>query len=324
MFSDVKHALTNLNFIPWYDYYVLGRATDEKGVEHTDLGWDAIHAKLRGSGASFGEYCAQYSAVMTNWVYTMGAVAALLILYIKGIKKWYWYMFFVILLITSVTSVGMHTADYGEFARYTMTTKLLASFVDMTFTELTVWGGVICFTFEFYENRPQTKKKITTVVTVWTAIVLLVLAFEVFVINNRFLWIGGRGPDGLPYDMGGDHGGLSLAEMGCFITGLPLIYVLAVNYLKTEKRERRLLAVLLSIFAISFVITIPWGDNEINSFALGNFQGHSIWHMLNAVGTLVAAFWADSRTVAQKNKKELDAKDAEIKELEKKLAKTTV
>jgi cell division protein FtsB len=324
MFSDVKHALSNMNFIKWYTYYTIGRAVDENGVEHTDIGWDAIHARLRQSGASFGEYCAQYSAVMTNWVYTMGGFAALLILFIRGNKKWYWYMFFAIVTIMSVTSVGMHTADYGEFARYTMTTKLLGSFVDMTFTELTVWAGVLCFTFEFYENRPKLKKQITTGVSIWTVIVILVLIFEVFVVNNRFLWIGGRGPDGLPYDMGGDHGGLSLAEFGCFITGLPLVYVLAANFLKIDKRERRLLTVLLSIFLISFIITIPWGDNEINSLAQGNFQGHSIWHMLNAVGTLVAAFWADMRTTAQKHKEEIEALKSENLALEDKLARLKV
>ncbi len=324
MFSDVKHALSNMNFIKWYTYYTMGRAVDENGTEHTDIGWDAIHAELRQSKASFGEYCAQYSAVMTNWVYTMGGIAALLILFIRGNKKWYWYMFFAIVTVMSVTSVGMHTANYGEFARYTMTTKLLGSFVDMTFTELTVWAGVLCFTFEFYETRPKLKKQITAGVSIWTAIVILVLIFEVFVINNRFLWIGGRGPDGLPFDMGGDHGGLSLAELGCFITGLPLVYVLAANFRKIEKRERRLLTVMLSIFLISFIITIPWGDNEINSLAQGNFQGHSLWHMLNAVGTLVAAFWADMRTTAQKHKAEIKALKSYNLELEDKLARLKV
>ena len=35
MFSDVKHALSNMNFIKWYTYYTMGRAVDENGTEQT-------------------------------------------------------------------------------------------------------------------------------------------------------------------------------------------------------------------------------------------------------------------------------------------------
>ena len=324
MIADVKNSVKTLNFIPWYTYYTQGKAYDENGADHPDKGWESIYTLLKDSGTSFGEFCAQYSAVMTNWAYTMGAIAAIIVLLIKGNKKWYWYVFFVIVAVMSVTSVGMHTADYGEFARYTMTTKLLASYIDMSFTELMAWSGVLCFTFEFYENRPKLKKRISTGVTIWAAIVLAVLTFEVFVINNRFLWIGGRGPDGLPYDMGGDHGGLSLAEFGCFITCLPLLYIIIANFKKTERKERGLVLLIIGCFAVAFVITSLWGDNEINSIAQGNLQGHSLWHLFTALGTISTVFWVDYRTVSQQHRIELDKANDKIRQLEEKLIKTTV
>lgn len=320
MIDDVKASVKNIRFIPWYTYYTLGRGNDKNGVEHTDRGWDAVNAELRDSGTSFGEFCAQYSAVMTNWAYTLSGIAAILILILKGNKKWYWYMFFTIVTLMSFTSVGMHTADYGEFVRYTMTTKLLASYIDMTLTELSVWSCVLCFTFEFFENRPKTKKTVTSLVSVWTVIILFVLTFEVFVVNNRFLWIGGRGPDGLPYDMGGDHGGLSLAELGCFITSLPLLYVLAANIRKMKAKERRLFILIIITFLTAFFITIPWGDNEINSLAQGNLHGHSIWHIMTAVGVMLIAFWVDLRTTSRENEGELDALKAECSDLKRRLA----
>ena len=306
MIADVKNAAGNLNFIPWYTLYAAGRACDADGVEHIDEGWDNIIPQLKATGTSFGEFCAQYAAVMTNWAYTMAAIVGIIILLLKKNKKWWWYLFLVITAVMSVTSVGMHTADYGEFARYTMTTKLLASYIDMSFTELMAWSGCLCFVFEFYDTRPKQKKAFTIGITVWAAVVLAVLTFEVFVLNNRFLWIGGRGADGLPYDMGGDHGGLSLAEFGCFLTVLPLAYVLISNFKRLEKSERGIVVLLLATFAIAFVITSIWGDNEINSIAQGNFHGHSLWHLLTAMGTIIAAIWADHRTTEQKHKKEIE------------------
>ena len=44
--------------------------------------------------------------------------------------KWYWYVFIMLYMIMSVTSVGMHTANYGEFQPGVLTTKLLAKHVD--------------------------------------------------------------------------------------------------------------------------------------------------------------------------------------------------
>ena len=136
---------------------------------------------------------------------------------------------------------------------------------------------------------------------------LLVLFFEVFVQKNRPLWIGGRDEAGMPYDMGGDHGGLSFAEFGCFITCLPLLYILITRFRTLPKNEIGVVITLLATFAIGFVITSIWGDNEINSFAQGNFHGHSLWHLFTALGTFVACFWVDTRTTNQQKEIELKA-----------------
>ena len=145
--AEISAALHNMHFIPWYAYSLLS------WQEITDM----VQSGNGFAATPFGEYCAQYSAVMTNWAYTMAAIVCILILLCKGNKKWYWYMFFAIVAVMSVTSVGMHTADYGEFMPGRITTKLLASFVDMSFTELMAWSGVVCFIFEFY--RDDIKKR---------------------------------------------------------------------------------------------------------------------------------------------------------------------
>ncbi len=200
----------------------------------------------------------------------------------------------------------MHTADYGEFEPGRITTKLLASFVDMSFTELMAWSGVLCFIFEFYADNKKRRNRFAWIVTAWAIFILLMLAFEVFVQKNRPLWIGGRDENGIPYDMGGDHGGLSFAEFGCFITCLPLLYILITKFKTIPKRERGLVVLLISTFAVAFVITSIWGDNEINSILQGNFQGHSLWHLLTAIGTFEALIWVDNRTENQNRKKEID------------------
>ena len=205
--SQIAAALRDLHFIPWYSL--------------SQLSWTEIAALVSDGGSfsatSFGEYCAQYSAVMTNWAYTLAAVVSLIVLLCKRNKKWFWYLFFAIVAVMSVTSVGMHTADYGEFEPGKITTKLLASYVDMSFTELMAWSGVLCFIFEFYSSNKKNRNRFAWAVTGWAIFILLMLTFEVFVQKNRPLWIGGRDEFGVPYDMGGDHGGLSFAEFGCFI-----------------------------------------------------------------------------------------------------------
>ena len=108
----------NLNFIDW--------------VSFKDIAVDAI----ADTTTTLGEYCAQYAAVQTNWVYTIAAIVGIAILLMKKNKKWYWYVFLLLYMFMSVTSVGMHTANYGEFMPGVLTTKLLSSYVDMSFTEL--------------------------------------------------------------------------------------------------------------------------------------------------------------------------------------------
>lgn len=295
--SQIVSAFSNLNFITWFSYY--------------RLDWNGISALVADSSSgfsasSFGQYCAQYAATMTNWAYTIAALTAIVVLLLKKNKKWYWYCFFAIVALMSVTSVGMHTADYGEFAPGKITTKLLASYVDMTFTELMAWSGVLCFIFEFYGDNEKLRDRFAKVVSGWSAFVLLMLTFEVFIQKNRPLWIGGRDAMGLPFDMGGDHGGLSLAELGCFITCLPLLYILITKFKTIPRGERGLVILLIGTFATAFVITSLWGDNEINFIAEGNFHGHSFWHLLTAIGTTDALIWVDHRTQSEQKKKEID------------------
>ena len=249
---------------------------------------------------TLAEYCAQYAAVQTNWVYTVSAILAIIILLVKKNKKWQWYLFIVIYMLMSVTSVGMHTANYGEFEPGVLTTKLVASFIDMSLTELVAWSGVCALAVEFYPQIERRKQRniFLACVTAWMLLVIGVLTYEVFVIHDRPLYIGGGGAP-----MDGKTGGLSLAEFGCFITALPAIYLLVVNVKRITKTERNLLIVTFATFIVAFIITSLWGDNEINTFALGNLHGHSLWHIITGVAIFELAMFADHRAMNEKLEK---------------------
>lgn len=271
----------DFNFIPWLEFKEI--------------------FPVPGSGVSLAEFCAQYSDVQTNWCYTIAGLIGIIILLLKKNKKWYWYIFLAIYMIMSVTSVGMHTADYGEFVRGQMTTKLLMSYIDMSLTEYVAWSGVCCFAFEFYENA---KKKRNTFLIVETAIMLLVigtLTYEVFVLNDRPLYLSKEFfTTGVAPAMDGKTGGLSLAEFGCFLTALPILYLLIANFKTMTGNEKALLILTIGTFLVAFIDTSIWGDNEIANFALGNYQGHSIWHMLGAIAELEVVFWVDQRETNKK------------------------
>lgn len=95
--------------------------------------------------------------------------------------------------------------------------------------------------------------------------------------------------------MDGKTGGLSLAEFGCFLTALPVLYLLVANFKKLRKDERNIFIFIILTFLTAFIITSIWGDNEIANFALGNFHGHSIWHILGAIASLEVVIWVDTR-----------------------------
>lgn len=248
---------------------------------------------FEGVSTTFAEFCAQYSAVQTNWAYTYAAIIGIIILLIKKNKKWYWYLFLALYSVMSVTSVGMHTANYGAFEPGVLTTKLLASFVDMSLTELTAWCGVCSFAMEFYQSKDNLKKRNIFLfsVTAIMVIVLSVLTYEVFVMHDRPLYFGGGGAP-----MDGKTGGMSLAEVGCVITVLPILYLIIDNFKKMTSNERWILILAVSVMLVAAIITALWGDNEIADFALGNFHGHSTWHMLGALVELIVVFWVDQRT----------------------------
>ena len=196
----------------------------------------------------------------------------------------------------SVSSVGMHTADYGEFVRGEMTTKLLMSYVDMSLTELVAWSGVCCFAFEFYENNKSKRNKFLIVETAIMAMVIGILTFEVFVLHDRPLYLSKEFfTTGIAPAMDGKTGGLSLAEFGCFVTATPILYLLIGNWKAMESSERKLLLLTIGTFVIAFIDTSIWGDNEIANFALGNFQGHTMWHTLGSLAELEVVFWVDQR-----------------------------
>ena len=249
---------------------------------------------------TLAEYCAQYAAVQTNWVYTVAAILAIIILLVKKNKKWQWYLFIVIYMVMSVTSVGMHTANYGEFEPGVLTTKLVASYIDMSLTELVAWSGVCALAVEFYPQLERRKQRniFLACETAWMLLVIGVLTYEVFVIHDRPLYIGGGGAP-----MDGKTGGLSLAELGCFITALPAIYLLVVNIRRITKTERNLLIVTFATFIVAFIITSIWGDNEINTFALGNLHGHSLWHIITGVAIFELTMFADHRAMNEKLEK---------------------
>ena len=75
------------------------------------IDWPSFKDIVLEGGTTLAEYCAQYAAVQTNWVYTLAAFIAIATLLIKKNKKWYWYVFIMLYMIMSVTSVGMHTAN---------------------------------------------------------------------------------------------------------------------------------------------------------------------------------------------------------------------
>ena len=258
---------------------------------------------IEGLETTLAEFAAQYSAVQTNWAYTYAGIIGIIILLIKKNKKWYWYLFLALYMVMSVTSVGMHTANYGMFEPGVLTTKLLASYVDMSLTELVAWCGVCSFAMEFYQAPEMRKKRNAFLIaeTAFMLIVIAVLTYEVFVIHDRPLYIGGGGAP-----MDGKTGGLSLAEAGCIVTVLPILYLMIDNFKKMTKNERALLSLALVVMLIAAVITALWGDNEIAAFALGNFHGHSTWHMLGALVELIVVFWVDQRT-ANKHIAELKA-----------------
>lgn len=147
-----------MNFVNWY--------------ELKDIFVDA--------NMTLAEYCGQYAAVQTNWVYTIAALLGIVVLAVKGNKKWYWYIFLSIVAVMSFTSVGMHTANYGEFQRGVLTTKLVASYVDMTFTELMAWSGVCCFVMEFYSDSKKRRNVFLSLETILAVAVIAILTYEVF------------------------------------------------------------------------------------------------------------------------------------------------
>lgn len=265
--------LSAINFIDWFSF----------------LNFDVT---IQGVTLPLSEWCAQYSCVQTNYVMTLGGLFSIIILLIKRNKKWWWYTFFAILTVTSITSVGMHTANYGEFESGVITTKLVGSYIDMSFTIFTAWAGVCCFIFEFCENK--NKRPFAFSITAWTAVVILALTIETFVFKDRPLFIFGGGKA-----MDGASGGMSLAELSCFLTAFPLLFIVIFNAKKLDKTELGIVSFVIAIFVVGLAVSNVYGDNQINSMFLGNIHTHSMYHILNGMGTFTAVIWVDYRTQKQ-------------------------
>ena len=62
-----------------------------------------------------------------------------------------------------------------------------------------------------------------------------------------------------------------------------------------QKNEKSIFILIILTFLVAFIITSLWGDNEINTFLLGNLHGHSLWHILGAIAELEVVFWVDQR-----------------------------
>lgn len=251
-----------------------------------------IDVTVQGETMPLSEWCAQYSCVQTNFVMTLAGIFSIILLMIKKNKKWWWYVFFTIFTITSITSVGMHTANYGEFESGVLTTKLLGSYIDMGFCLLIAWSAVCCFIYEFCDLKHR--RPFTTAITLWTILTILTLTIEVFVFKDRPLFIFGGGKA-----MDGASGGFSIAEFTCFLIAFPIIPIVIFNTKTIDKTEFRYISFVISIFLIAAIVSNLYGDNQINSFMYGNLHTHSLYHILNGLGTLTVVFWIDYRTFKQ-------------------------
>ncbi len=269
----LQNFLGAINFIDWFSFL-------------------NIDITAQGVTMPLSEWVDHYACVQTNYAMTIAGIIAIGILFIKRIKKWWWYAFIAILTIVTITSVGMHTANYGEFQSGVLTTKLVGSYVDMTFTILTAWAGVCCFIFEFCGKK--FKKPFAIGVSSWTAIIILTLTIEVFIFKDRPLFILGGGAA-----MDGAEGGFSIAEICCFLTALPVVPITIINAKKIDRSEVGLVGFVISIFVVGFLVSNLYGDNEVNSLFLGNLHTHSLWHILNGMGGLTLVFWIDYRTLKQ-------------------------
>lgn len=83
--------------------------------------------------------------------------------------------------------------------------------------------------------------------------------------------------------------------------------MLVAKFKKIPKSELPIVIMLIATFALAFVITSTWGDNEINSLMGGNLQGHSLWHLLTAIVTIIAGIWVNERTANQTRQAEIDS-----------------
>lgn len=263
-----------INFVDWFSFL-------------------KVLVTAHGETMPLSEWCAQYACVQTNYVMTLAGIFSIVILLIRGNKKWWWYTFFAIFTITSITSVGMHTANYGEFQSGIITTKLVGSYVDMLFCLLIAWSGVCCFIFEFCDKKNI--KPFTIMISCWSILTIITLSLEVFVFKDRPLFIfgGGRAMDGA-------SGGFSIAEFCCFLTALPILPIFIYNAKKLDKIEVRHIIFIISIFFVAFIVSNVYGDNQINSFILGNLHTHSLYHILNGMGAYTVVFWVNYRTEKQK------------------------
>lgn len=239
------------------------------------------------------ELRAQYANLQTSLPLFFISIIAIIILFVKGQRRFHWYYVFITVFLCGIPTVLMHGADYGVFEPGVLTPKLIFSFFDISFVILMADAFILAFIKEFCN-----KKIIHLVgygVTILAILMIAYVAFEVFgPLHDRPLWIGGNGAP-----MDGFTSGLSIGEFGALLVALPIIPLLIISLKKMDKTEIKLMVLTLVIMATGFYFG-TYGDHEIPPWGNGLFLPHSIWHLLSATSYVVILALAEHR-IGKKN-----------------------
>lgn len=272
MFSSL--SATQWNFIDWADKMA------DIFIEYT-----------AGIPVSVSTYAAQYAAVQTNYVLMFAGILGIIVLALKGMsfKKWWWYAFFFVTATCAITSVVMHDAVYDEFQPGVLTTKLIGSYIDMSFTFAMAYTAIMCFVMEF--TGKKMRKWGGLAITAFFIYALVFLTIEVWVFHDRPLYFSAvKGAT-----MGGNDPGMSMAEFNCLLLALPILPIFFMSFKVFTKNEKRMLALTIGWFLLGLLMSNIFGDNAVAPILGGAIHPHSWWHMSAAIGTVSLIFLAQER-----------------------------